>query len=189
MAESGVVVLVPVLALLGAVLYSLRGGMISELIGRDIGTQCARLTWAMPFGAHVGATMGMPLWSWPITMAVAFATMLLPHGTAQGREGVRYGWEDAMDMASVGMLRSIMFMPVILFVLDDLPWNVLMLIAGGTLTGLAYWLGWRTPWSLVMTWRGKRTVLRLGLSTEWGEAYTGAFWYAFPMAGWALGLA
>lgn len=153
--------LVIIAAIAGGLFYSLRGGMIDRFIG-GVGTQGARLCWAIPAGLYVAFTAGVPTAA-PATIVAFWAGLLIPHAWCQGRT------DEPWFMSSICFGRA--FLAACATAAG--PWSTLaspavlgMLVLGGVLAGPAYWLGWRCP-SPVPAWREPR-------STEMGEFFTGA---------------
>lgn len=63
---------------LGAFLYSLRGGLISRLVGFNLGTFKARLSWILPSALVLGLTY------WNIFIGIIsifslYSTLMIPH--------------------------------------------------------------------------------------------------------------
>jgi len=154
-------------ALAGGVFYSLRGGAISRLVGRNVGTQAARLCWAIPTGSLIVGASGLSVWHAPSAIALVFFGLLLPHGLAQNKHPVLIS---LLGMSTVNVVRAAL---IVLVAVPSVQVSAALLTAG-LLGGPAYWLGWRSlsPWP---SWREPR-------STEMGEFYTGMAWWGLVMA-------
>ena len=128
-----------VIALMGALLYRVRGGWLPTG-----STQAARLIWCIPTGLLVWRqAAGAPWWTGPAVVAMAFAGLMIPHGRqfdlgqANGRRR-----EDAAHMACIGMVRLLLILSPVALVAGP---TALWWVYAGALHGVAYWIGWRLP--------------------------------------------
>lgn len=138
-----------------AFLYRCRGGFLP--LGN---TQAARLLyWAIPIGITCGIISG-----WWVTGvacgALAFLSLLIPHGFAQNR-----GLSHYFDMALVGGLRMLIVL-VGFWSLSVLPFAVI-----GMLSGIAYAIGWELLDGSEVRLFGQQFAQN---GAEWGEVLTGA---------------
>lgn len=181
--------------LVGGALYRQRGGGV-EL---PVGTQGARLIWAVPTGLLVAGLSGQP-WLAPATTAAAYGGLLLGHG-AHHRSGEGLvdeppqfeqtesitGWlptvfgpydrswpawrKEAWHYAGMSTIQMARIAMTVAPVLAYRP-QLAWAIPAGLFP--AYWLGWRTPSDM--------TYLREG--SEMGEFFTGfAIFSALMLAG------
>jgi len=128
-----------IVALLGALLYRIRGGWLPT--GR---TQLARMIWCVPTGALVWWLLpGGPWWAGPAVALAAFAGLLIAHGRRfdLGRANGRRG-EDAAHMACIGIARLLLILSPVALVGGP---AALWWAYGGVLHAVAYWIGWCLP--------------------------------------------
>ena len=72
----------PVAALIGGLLYRLRGGWLNDLMGWGQKTQLSRLAWAIPTAALMTEMSHGPWWLWPMLAVSIFGGQAL-FGTGQ----------------------------------------------------------------------------------------------------------
>lgn len=143
---------IALLSLLGGVLYRLRGGAVSALVGHDLGTQAARLCWALPTGVLIGFLSGV-WWLGVLSAVGALVGLLISHG--------RYfapGFDNYVGMTLITAARVLLIVLAPAIFVD--PILCLALVAA---LFPAYQVGWYLP-SLPQLTRG----------TEWAEFLTGA---------------
>jgi hypothetical protein len=70
--------LIPAIAaLIGAILYRLRGGLLNDIMGWGQKTQISRAVWSVPTAAFMWWAWGLPLWSIAALSVSLFASMAL----------------------------------------------------------------------------------------------------------------
>jgi len=121
-------------AVVGALLYRLRGGWFSQLTGWKQKTQIMRLIWATPTAALMTEMTDAPLWLWPVLVVSIFTAQAL-FGTGQYLRDVPLQLPDLL-----GFYRNALAaLPIFYF-------SPLLFAAyaafGGIHAGL-YWLGFR----------------------------------------------
>ena len=159
------------LALLGALLYRLRGGALSALWQR--GDVPSRLAWALPTGALCGLLAGS-WWVSAVTAITVYLASLIEHGWCQSSDtGGQIDALDAACMSSV-VIGIGLAIAVPVYLLTDAVW--LPVLAGSALAGPAYWAGWRI----------ESSVPDLRTGTEIGEALTGGAIWAGIIISWGI---
>ena len=155
------------LALIGAVLYRVRGGGL----GLSLGTQGARLAWVLPTGALLGLLAGAPYSVFPALWATLFLGLLIPHGWAQDPfadlRATLWGMP-AVHAARAGLALA----P--LAGLHTLP-------TGAALTMLGFCAGTGLAYASQRLFTLRIPLLAPGGET--GELFTGALWWAGIIVG------
>lgn len=143
--------LAPLAALVGGVLYRLRGGPLKDWFPKVFGTQLSRLFWAIPTGVLTWYVSGTPLWLLPVLVLFHFLGMALV-GTGQYLKDVPV--PKVPDL--LGLARTtIAVLPLAYFS----TWVFVAYALSGLTHAHLYWLGFRTT-----KWGSKA-----------GEFYVGAF--------------
>ena len=120
------------LAVIGAILYHIRGGGFTWIINPS-GTQMARLVWAIPTGALVGGVA----WSWEavlFSIVLTFLGLMIPHSWCM-RGDTTSLWGMPLVVCSRVLLSAVP--AVYLGDVGALPWIPAVIVPG--LSGLAYW--------------------------------------------------
>lgn len=129
--------MLPVAALIGALLYRLRGGWLKDLVAPfKIGTQVSRLVWAIPTAALMTEISHAPWW-FALPLIVTNFTALALFGTGQYLKDVPlYATPDWLGLArnSLASILLVLYSPV-MFAAYALS---------GACHALFYWLGHRT---------------------------------------------
>jgi len=125
------------LSFIGGVLYRLRGGHINEIVGGPIGTQNARLIYAIPTALFAGLLAGLPWFMFPVLAGVLWLGLVFGHA-----KWMMFGPQpqQTLGMSAVCALRGALAASVVVY------WSPLVagaLIVGGALAGPVYYLGWR----------------------------------------------
>jgi hypothetical protein len=129
--------MLPVAAIIGALLYRLRGGWLKDLVAPfKIGTQVSRLVWAIPTACLMTEMAHAPWWiALPMTVS-NFAAIAL-FGTGQYLQDVSLRrTPDWLGLAR----NSLAAVPIVLY---SLPMFAAYAIVGAAHSTL-YWLGHRT---------------------------------------------
>ena len=136
-------------ALLGALLYRLRGGWLKDLVAPfKIGTQVSRLVWAVPTAALMTEMSHAPIWLFQILIVSVFTAQAL-YGTGQYLRDVPLTAPDLLGFyRNAGAAIPVFYFAPHMF--------AAYAIVGATHSTL-YWLGHRT-----------------GYDSRAGEAITGA---------------
>lgn len=159
-------------ALIGALLYRIRGGYDPLPI---TGTQAARAFWCLPTGALVAWLSAGPAWVGPAVAVAAFLGLLIPHAYGQDMGRMTGGqWLDGLYMAGVGILRlGLIVAPLA----DPSLWWVAV---AGIGQAVCYWIGWRIPVPADWLNDNRRPV---DAPTAWAELLWGGWqWGAVAIA-------
>jgi hypothetical protein len=147
-------------AIVGGVLYRLRGGPLKDWRPDVFGTQLSRAIWAIPTGALMWAATDTPLWMLPALVVSHFCALAFV-GTGQYLEDVPLRLPDGL-----GTLRtSIAAAPI---AVTD-PILAAAYAASGSAHAALYWLGFRA-----------------GGGSQYGEIFVGAWCWAVIAIFWRL---
>lgn len=142
------------LALVGAILYRIRGGWLPTG-----STQLARAIWCVPTAALVGLLTGN--WIAALTaFFLAWAGLLLPNDPWQ-QMASRVHW---LQAAGIGIARVLLLLASVAWA--DHTLAILLLGIAGALNAPLYWLGWRLP--------ERAAGGMVDWHTAWGELFFGA---------------
>lgn len=163
--------ILPVLfALIGAMLYRIRGGWLPTG-----STQLARAIFCLPTGGLALYLTGGPWWLGLATAFMAFAGLMIPH--THGQDFGRVDDDEAEDfatMASIGMSRLfLILLPAALYARND---AVMLAALAGLLHGACYFVGWRLP--VKPAWRRSNGRHPVDCETAWAELLWGAVQWA-----------
>lgn len=157
--------LILISAILGAIVYRIRGGFLAGwLPGGDV---IPRLIYAAPVGCLVACQGGVYMLA-PVFVLFAYLGILIPHGWVQNGD-----WLGVFGMGAVTVGRIALLVSPIYAISGEVWWPAL---AAGSLAGAAYALGGLMP----------KLGEGSGLDgqTEWGEAFTGyLIWFGLLISG------
>jgi hypothetical protein len=130
--------MLPIAAIIGGILYRLRGGVLKDLWPHIFGTQLSRLAWALPTAALMTEKAHLPAW-WAIPLTVSNFAALAFIGTGQ------YLTDKPIPRIPdlLGTARTAIAGLPLAFIHPLLA--AVYAISGATHAHL-YWLGFRTPW-------------------------------------------
>lgn len=150
--------------------YRARGGAIS--LGEHQTTFARVLFWGIPCGVVmtlIAHAHGLPLWYGAVGAVAAWAGACIGHASEQGPT-----ISQNIGMSTItALMLAIMTFPF--YVVGENYFYLVLPL--GFLGGLAYYLGFRIPVSLIIlgkTWCVPR-------STEWGEFLTGILAFGLPL--------
>lgn len=123
-------------ALIGALLYRLRGGWLNDLVGWGQKTQLSRLAWAIPTAALMTEMSHAPWW-FALPLIVTNWASLAMFGTGQYLQDVPL--RQSPDWLGIAR-NALASVPLVLYS----PVMFIAYVAVGGLHALLYWLGHRT---------------------------------------------
>lgn len=125
-------------ALIGAILYRLRGGVLKDWFP-GFGTQASRLAWAIPTGCLMTYCAAAPWWMAIILTLTNWGALAL-FGTGQYLQDVPLRREPDWLGLARNALASV-------FLVLYAPWMFVAYTLSGACHALFYWLGHRTGYS------------------------------------------
>jgi hypothetical protein len=136
---DGLMTSVVLAAIVGALLYRLRGGWLNDLVGWGQKTQFSRLAWAIPTAALMTYCSGSPWWMSIILTLTNWGALAL-FGTGQYLGDVPL--QRTPDW--LGLARNAL---ASVFLVLYAPWMFVAYTLSGACHALFYWLGHRTGYS------------------------------------------
>jgi hypothetical protein len=122
-------------AVIGGVLYRLRGGPLKDWFPNIFGTQLSRIFWAIPTGALMWHVSGGPIWLLPALIFSHWLALVMV-GTGQYLQDVPLRFPDWLGAVrtAIAALPAAFFAPVLAGVYA----------ASGLTHAALYWAGFRT---------------------------------------------